>query len=466
MDALKLIVFKTPLIIKTIFLHLLGLGPNSKKWALKEAVTVSVFRDIVCGPQESVTAQQRKSTRDRIVKGNLWVSKVTLPGPPEDDTPQLLFEVFRSLRTGNEEFIPPSLVPVEAEWTGWRANVSSKEPEPGISEEAKFQRLMEDTASDVTVLYFHGGSYYLMDPATCRGIVSRYAKGTGGRVLSVRYRLAPQNPFPAALLDGLVAYLSLLYPPPGSFHDPVPASKIVIAGDSAGGNLSLALLQTMLQARRNADYQVPKVMFHGQLVELPLPAGFSVGSPSLDLTHTLRTSELHASCDYLPKRGTAKGLHPPCVAWPTNPPRKHIFCEGNALCHPLVSPLAASSWEGAPPVGIFVGEEMAADECKAWARKAMEQGVEVVWEQYEAMPHCFWHLFPGSPAAERCFEGWSRFVKAVIDKPKGYVTTGAAFFAAKTAKPRSVNFEPMGQAELDEIVQEMRRARDALIERK
>lgn len=301
MDALKFLVYKSPIIIKTIFLHILGLGTNSKKWTLKEAVFVNVLRDIVAGPQESVSVQQKKSTQERAVKGNIWVSKVTLPAPPEDDVRQLLLEGFRSLRTGNEEFTLPSCVAVEGEWTGYRANVSDKEPEPIISEEAKFQRLMEETTNDNTVLYFHGGSYYLMDPATSRGIVSQYAKATGGRVLSVRYRLAPQNPFPAALLDGLVAYLSLLYPPPGSYHDPVPASKMVIAGDSAGANLSLALLQTLLQARRIAGNEAPKVFFHGKEVEMPLPAGFVTGSPSLDLTHSLRTSELHASCDYLPR---------------------------------------------------------------------------------------------------------------------------------------------------------------------
>lgn len=85
----------------------------------------------------------------------------------------------------------------------------------------------------MTVLYFHGQSYYMSDPVAYRSTTSKLAKGTGGRVLSVRYRLSPQHPFPAALLDAFVAYLSLLSPPPGSCHDAIPSRDIVLAGDSA-----------------------------------------------------------------------------------------------------------------------------------------------------------------------------------------------------------------------------------------
>ena len=71
---------------------------------------------------------------------------------------------------------------------------------------------MKECKSPVTVLYFHGGAYYLLDPSTHRPTTKKLAKLTGGRCYSVRYRLAPQNPFPAALLDALVSYLTLLYP--------------------------------------------------------------------------------------------------------------------------------------------------------------------------------------------------------------------------------------------------------------
>ena len=70
-----------------------------------------------------------------------------------------------------------------------------------------------------------------MDPATHRPLTKLIAKLTGGRVYSVRYRLAPQNPFPSALLDALVSYFTLLYPPPGAVHDAVASENIVFGGD-------------------------------------------------------------------------------------------------------------------------------------------------------------------------------------------------------------------------------------------
>ena len=78
-----------------------------------------------------------------------------------------------------------------------------------------------------------------------------FAENTGGRCVAFRYHLAPQNPFPAALLDALVAYLTLLHPPSSAFPFPVSASSIVFVGDSAGANLALSLLQVVLFAQRS-----------------------------------------------------------------------------------------------------------------------------------------------------------------------------------------------------------------------
>ncbi len=179
---------------------------------------------------------------------------------------------------------------------------------------------MKEVTTDVTVLYLHGGSLYLMDPCTQRAPVSKYARVTGGRVLSVRYRLAPQNPFPSALLDVFVSYLSLLYPPAGSLHKLIPASQIVFAGDSAGGNLSVVLLQTLLQIHRSASAgTVPTVLFHGKEVELPLPAGIALSSPSLDLTRSMPSTPTNALYDYLPPPSIAVEKSPPCDIWPTKP---------------------------------------------------------------------------------------------------------------------------------------------------
>lgn len=126
--------------------------------------------------------------------------------------------------------IPP-FAHVEAEWTGYRAAASKREPLPNISEVAKYNEMVKECQEPTTVLYLHGGAYYLCDPATHRRPVRKLAQLTKGRCYSVRYRLAPQNPFPSALLDALVSYFTLLYPPPDAFHEAVKPEHIVFAGD-------------------------------------------------------------------------------------------------------------------------------------------------------------------------------------------------------------------------------------------
>lgn len=124
------------------------------------------------------------------------------------------------------------------------------------------------------------------DVSGFRPAVSKLAELTGCRCLSVRYRLAPQHPFPTALLDVLVTYLSLLNPPPGSFHEPVPASQILLVGDSAGANLCLALVQLILGFNRQ-NGSGSTVQFFGNHVALPLPAGLAAFSAWTDCTNSL-----------------------------------------------------------------------------------------------------------------------------------------------------------------------------------
>jgi len=464
--VLKLVLSKIPLMISTAVSHALGLSPTSQKWDLHTAITVNLLREILGDSHRStMTQQQRRSLRDPGVKGNLWVSRVTLPSPPEDALRDVLVQAIRALGTGDEEYSLPALETVTAEWTGYRSNVPANEPEPSIPEAEKYQHLLEETTSKATIIYFHGGSYYLMDPCSSRGLVSNYARLTGGRVLNVRYRLAPQNPFPAALLDALVAYLSLLYPPDGSLHDPVPTSDIVISGDSSGGDLAAVLLQLILQMHRSASAgEVPTVLFHGRPVEVPLPAGFALSSASMDLTGSLRSSELHGLYDYLPGPPVTPPNPPACDAWPTDPPRAHFFCEDSAICHPLVSPLAVSSWEGSPPIFVVCGEERVADENKDVAQTAAAQGVQVVWEQYEAMPHCFSQLFAGTAVANKCCDSWAEFVKGVTEDPAGIETKGS-YIVAKSLDSRPVEVTNLLDVSHEEVLEGMRQARNDFLRR-
>jgi acetyl esterase/lipase len=464
LDAVQFLICKIPLIVKTTFLHVLGLSPTSQKWDLRTSLTVNIIRDVLCNsPPSTITEQQQSTLQDPGIKGGMWVSKVTLPAPPEGALRDALFEAIEALGTGSEEYLRPYLHPVTAEWTGYRANVPANAPEPCLSEAEKYKCLMDETSNDVTLLYFHGGSYYLMDPCSHREVVARYAKLTRGRVLSVRYRLAPQNPFPSALLDALVVYLSLLYPPEGALHEPVPASRIVFGGDSAGGNLATVLLQVILQLHRSTSpSNLPVITFHGKQVEVPLPAGIALGSPSLDLTRSMQSSETCAQYDYLPPPSISPAKSPSCDIWPTDPPRADLFCEGSALCHPLVSPVAAPSWKGSPPMFICCGEEFLTDECKFFAQKAARQGVKLIWEQYEAMPHCFAHVLPGSLASLRSLTSYARFVTTVV-RGSGDISTKGEFITARSLDSHPVDVFNLTTMTEEEVLEGLEHARSEIV---
>lgn len=150
---------------------------------------------------------------------------------------------------------------------------------PSIPEREKYELMMAEKTrtSSSTVLYFHGGKYYMCGLGTHRGIASKLAKAPNGRVLSVEYRLAPQTAFPGQLIDALNAYLFLLYPSEGSYHEAVLSEDIVLAGDDAGGNLAASPMQLLLHLHRTkpAGAKNPMVGFHGRCVEVPLPAGMT-----------------------------------------------------------------------------------------------------------------------------------------------------------------------------------------------
>lgn len=444
---IKFLLPKTPFILKTALSHTLSLSPTASKWDLRTAVTVNVLRDMLGGNSKPtpIGKLQRLTTKDQGVKGKLWVSKVKLDVPEEDDLRQLLFTAIKELGTGGERWTQPDSVPCEGEWTGYRSDpgVTAQTPEPtGLSEEEKYQNILKETTSKVTVLYFHGGALYLLDPATYRPTTARLAQETGARVFSVRYRLAPQNPFPAALLDALTAYLSLLYPPPGAPHAPIPAEEIVFAGDSAGGTLCTALLQLLLHLRRSMPQdqagQHPKTKFHGKDVELPLPAGVALVSPWLDITRSLPSIEHFAKYDYLPPRSTTvSSRYPVDDIWPTKPHRADLYCEGSALLHPLVSPLAARDWRGAPPMFFSVGQEMLRDEDAVLARRVAKQGVKVVWREFEAMPHCFAMMLDALKESRCHWEEIGKFCKELVEKNQ--VGGSAVFILAKTLEKKDVD---------------------------
>ena len=129
-------------------------------------------------------------------------------------------------------------------------------------------RLEPPDATGAVLLYLHGGGYVVGSARSGAGLATALARRVGAVAYSLDYRLAPEHPFPAALEDGLAAYRALLDDAGGE------AGQVVVAGDSAGGGLALAVLL----AARDAG--------------LPQPAAVVVMSPWVDLT--LGGESLHA----------------------------------------------------------------------------------------------------------------------------------------------------------------------------
>jgi epsilon-lactone hydrolase len=233
----------------------------------------------------------------------------------------------------------------------------------------------QDPAEGKALLYIHGGGWTICSTKTHRPLVGRLAKAGRVRVLSIDYRLAPEHPFPAALEDCLAAYKWLL---DQGFH---PAN-MMIAGDSAGGNLTLATLLALKSG------------------EGPLPAAAIGLSPATDLAATGESYRTKADIDpilILPKEG--------------QPPIHHPYSVGRDVRDPLISPLYGDL-HGLPPILIHVGEEeILLDDSKMFVEKACAAGVEakvVVWKNQF---HVFQASAPFNPDAQKSINQMGEFIR-------------------------------------------------------
>jgi acetyl esterase/lipase len=223
------------------------------------------------------------------------------------------------------------------------------------------------------ILYFHGGGYCIGSAQTHRDLVSRLCIAAGARALSVDYRLAPEHPFPAAVHDGVAAYRWLR-------NQGVPATSIVIAGDSAGGGLALATLLSLKQAGDE------------------LPAGGICMSPVTDLAKEGESMRTKVDVDPMvqPKSSTAYA-------------QKYIA--GGDTKTPLASPLYAEL-KGLPPLHVLVGTwEVLMDDSTRFARKAQAAGVAVDLEVWEEMIH-IWPFFAAVlPEGRQAIDRMASFIK-------------------------------------------------------
>jgi monoterpene epsilon-lactone hydrolase len=228
--------------------------------------------------------------------------------------------------------------------------------------------------ADTVILYLHGGGYVIGSINTHRAMVSRIARASNARALSIDYRLAPEHPFPAALEDAIASYRWLL----AQGYKP---GKIVICGDSAGGGLTLAALLAIRDAG------------------LLMPAGAVPISPWTDLEGTGESVRTRAARDVMV---TQENLaHSAKQYYGTHDPKD-----------PLVSPVHAN-FRGLPPMLIHVGDaEILLDDATRVAKSAKAAGVDVELEVWDDMPHV-WHVFAKIfPEGQKAIDKIGKFVIA------------------------------------------------------
>jgi monoterpene epsilon-lactone hydrolase len=211
-----------------------------------------------------------------------------------------------------------------------------------------------NTDSGRVVLYFHGGGYVLGSINTHRALIARIARASRARALAIDYRLAPEHPFPAAVDDAVAAYRWLI-------SGGNQARKIVVAGDSAGGGLTLALLATLRDAGA------------------PMPAAAALISPWTDM-------ECSGS-SMLSKKGQDPTINEEDLASMST-----LYLGFSDPRNPLASPLH-SSFQGYPPLLIQVGDrEALLDDSLRVAEKARSAGVKVDLDVWADMVHV-WHIY-------------------------------------------------------------------------
>jgi len=212
-----------------------------------------------------------------------------------------------------------------------------------------------DWRSDEAVVHLHGGWFNFGSAKAYRHLVGHIAARAGARAFIPDYRLAPENPFPAATDDALACYQALVAR---------GARRIAISGDSAGGNLAL-----VLASRVTGD----AASINTTLV------GVAVLSPVTDLTLSGATYETRAEADPLFTRPQVADL-------------VHSYLGRADAKHPLASPLHGRL-SGMPSVRIYVGDdEVLLDDSLRYVERAVAAGVDAWVDVWMGMPHGF----PGS----------------------------------------------------------------------
>jgi monoterpene epsilon-lactone hydrolase len=231
-------------------------------------------------------------------------------------------------------------------------------------------------SSRATILYFHGGGYVAGSCATHRDLAARISAASDIRVLVVDYRLAPENPYPAAFEDALLSFRWLV-------ASGVEPGRIVLAGDSAGGGLALATLLGL----RDSGEELPRaaVLLSPWLSQVPEDDSYYTRAsvdPLLSKTHIRACAE--------------------------------AFLAGQ---DPVQLVLFDRDLRGLPSMLVQVGgDEILLDDSQRLAERGRAAGVEVRLEVWPGMWHVFQSFAVVVPEARRALASIGSFVAEKLEE--------------------------------------------------
>ena len=236
------------------------------------------------------------------------------------------------------------------------------------------EMVVADVATSATAtLYLHGGGYVIGSPRTHRELAKRLSAATGGAVLTPDYRLAPENPFPAAVEDAVNAYEWLL-------DQGRAPETLAVAGDSAGGGLTVAALLSLRDRW------------------LPMPSCAACLSPWVDMEGVGESMSGRAALDPMVQRDGLLAM-------------AEKYLAGEDPRSPLAAPIYADL-SGLPPLLIQVGtRETLYDDAARLANRANQAEVPTRFEPWRDMIHV-WHLFaPMLDEGRRAIESVGAFIR-------------------------------------------------------
>lgn len=265
--------------------------------------------------------------------------------------------------------------------------ISGKKAPAGIAvnpfQGSRFEGLWvtpEGYSGERIILYFPGGGFVARTPLAHRNLLIKLCRTVKARGLLVLYSLAPEHPFPAGFEDCVEAYKKLLAEgrSPGS---------IILAGDSAGGNM---VLSTLMYLRDN---------------QLPLPACGIMLSPLLDLTFTGESRQTNARSEAMLPNGGKKHI-------------EKIYHPGTPDNHPYVSPVFGD-FTGLPPLLGQVGStEILRDDTVRAAENARKANVPFTLEVWPGLPHV-WQLMDFMPESSEAIAHIKAFIHSHCPDAQG-----------------------------------------------